>query len=306
MGMDPIIDREFDLPSFSWNEVSDELEAAIQLGMRLRTLARGREADVLVGGEPAAVVVKVWPLGAGTAERQLAFLRAMERCLPVPAGLGWGTDGAGRQALAMRYAGKPVTEPEPAEVGELARILARVHQTAAPSFLPVDRSYEVIIGHLFPQVGDDLAEAARVLAERLPAFQATLIHGDFHPGNVVVGRNGMTIVDWTEARISDWRFDLAWAMALLTIYYPEGLGEEFLRDYAQHANLSDTRELDAFIAIVGLHWIHLARTAPVPINEEWWVRAEQLVRQRLRRLPPLPGALARPEFLQLRPRRPQH
>jgi len=115
----------------------------------------------------------------------------------------------------------------------------------------------------------------------------------------------MTVVDWTEARASDWRFDLAWALALLTIYYPEGSADAFLDVYRSHARRPDSDELDAFVAIVGLHWMQLARTAPVPINDEWWERAERLVRQRLQRLPGPRASLARLESRRSPPPRPQ-
>jgi hypothetical protein len=49
----------------------------------------------------------------------------------------------------------------------------------------------------------------------LPNGEVTL-HGDFHPGNVLVTRNGPRVIDWGEASRGDLAADIARTMVLLT------------------------------------------------------------------------------------------
>jgi len=45
-----------------------------------------------------------------------------------------------------------------------------------------------------------------------------LIHGDFNFGNILVSDNKITVIDWTNARINDPEYDIAWVSAMLRVY----------------------------------------------------------------------------------------
>jgi aminoglycoside phosphotransferase (APT) family kinase protein len=53
--------------------------------------------------------------------------------------------------------------------------------------------------------------------EEVPCLRPSLVHSDFHPGNVLVRNDGSAVVlDWTGLEISDARFDLAHTLLLLS------------------------------------------------------------------------------------------
>lgn len=101
-----------------------------------------------------------------------------------------------------------------------------------------------------------------------------MVHGDFHAGNVTLSRGRASVVDWTDARLGDPLWDLAWASLLLWIYEGEAAHTAFVDSYRRHADVSlepcHLREMEVLAA---LRWLYLARTAPVPINEGWYLAA---------------------------------
>lgn len=65
--------------------------------------------------------------------------------------------------------------------------------------------------------------------------QASIIHMDFHPENLILRPDETAVViDWTNLDISDYRFDLAWTIVLVCAV--EGLQwrEPLLREYERH------------------------------------------------------------------------
>jgi aminoglycoside phosphotransferase (APT) family kinase protein len=62
--------------------------------------------------------------------------------------------------------------------------------------------------------------------DQVPCPRPSLVHWDFHPGNVLLGDDGSAVViDWTQLEVSDARFDLAWTLLLMSTHTPEGTGE---------------------------------------------------------------------------------
>ncbi|OLS26638.1 MAG: hypothetical protein HeimC3_07400 [Candidatus Heimdallarchaeota archaeon LC_3] len=60
----------------------------------------------------------------------------------------------------------------------------------------------------------------------------SVIHGDFHPDNILVDNNGKFIVlDWSASMPVDFRYDLAWTMVLTRIYSNEQLKDMFFSSY---------------------------------------------------------------------------
>jgi len=67
------------------------------------------------------------------------------------------------------------------------------------------------VAELVDEAAPDLAHAVPALeaACRRAVFPATLVHGDFHPGNVVFDDDGgVVIFDWSDACVAHPLFDL--------------------------------------------------------------------------------------------------
>ncbi len=93
---------------------------------------------------------------------------------------------------------------DPASIHSLADELASIQQTIASSGPPDD------LPDLVSRVERKLGQASRLTAEerseaadrlhRLPRG-AALLHGDLHPGNVLLSPNGPIVIDWFDACI---------------------------------------------------------------------------------------------------------
>ena len=88
----------------------------------------------------------------------------------------------------------------PASAALLAPRVAAMHR--------VTRSIPVRPGH--PAVGDaPLPPPLRGLRGLLPRGPRCAVHGDLHPGNILVGEGAVTLLDWEEARRDAPAFDRA-------------------------------------------------------------------------------------------------
>jgi len=106
----------------------------------------------------------------------------------------------------------------------LGRLHAAVHGRLGPEELPDvhDRLRSRIESS--PRAAPDVRE---LMLERLKALPRgdRLLHGDFHPGHVVMSRAGMVIVDWGEAARGHPLADVARTCFLIRV---GGLPERFL------------------------------------------------------------------------------
>lgn len=108
--------------------------------------------------------------------------------------------------------------------GQAGRIAARIHAVGLdevpdlpgfeghdhPAAAQIAQQRELLDGYGQPHPVFELA--LRWLEERLPPFQgATLVHGDFRNGNLVVGEEGIrAVLDWELAHVGDPVEDLGW------------------------------------------------------------------------------------------------
>ncbi len=72
--------------------------------------------------------------------------------------------------------------------------------------------------------------------EQVPCLRPSLVHGDFHPGNLLLRDDGLAVViDWSQLNISDFRFDLAWTLLLVGSYEGVKWRNRILHEYERLA-----------------------------------------------------------------------
>lgn len=82
--------------------------------------------------------------------------------------------------------------------------------------------------------------------EALACPGPALVHGDFHPGNILFRQqNSPVVIDWTGSGVSDARFDLAWTLLLADAYLGSPWRERILFTYQESAG-QETADLDQF------------------------------------------------------------
>jgi uncharacterized protein (TIGR02172 family) len=105
----------------------------------------------------------------------------------------------------------------------LAELQIKIHRQSIPG-LP---SYKQQLHHAISKtqyLSKDLRSKCLQLLESLPTGE-TLCHGDYHPGNIVLTRNGPVVIDWmTACSGCNWA-DVARTSLLLTIG-PKGAGKQ--------------------------------------------------------------------------------
>ena len=145
----------------------------------------------------------------------------------------------------------------------VCRELARLHALRALDVAPVDRDYEgeladsaaqtlEVAEHARDERGarrwrrlGDLRRVARALPElraRLFRDGVTLIHGDVHPGNVIVTRgttSRVVLIDWGRARVGSPLEDVASWLQSLCCWEPEAARrhDTLLREYLRARGL---------------------------------------------------------------------
>jgi aminoglycoside phosphotransferase (APT) family kinase protein len=187
-------------------------------------LGEGREAEIFGWGESQALRLLRDPGGAGRLDREAAAMRAARRAgVPVPA-VDAVVEVDGRPGLVMErvvgtdllteLARRPWRFRRRAR--ELGTLQARLHATPAPPGLPTAREELRARIVVAPHLGEEARTTALEQLDDLPDGDA-LCHGDFHPGNVVVGGQGPVIIDWVAATRGDPVGDLARTVLLLRV-----------------------------------------------------------------------------------------
>jgi uncharacterized protein (TIGR02172 family) len=109
-----------------------------------------------------------------------------------------------------------VEEPHRAdELGaELAELHASMHEQSGAGLPDLRDSLADAIEQA-PEVAPDARAAARKRLDAMPGGDA-LVHGDFHPGNVVMAERGPVVIDWLTAGGGSPAADVARTLFLLT------------------------------------------------------------------------------------------
>ena len=168
---------------------------------------------VSLDGRP--LVLRVFAPGEGSDAdlEAVALTWGRERGLPVPAVVARNTVD-GRSFLLLEWVeGRPLHEFVLAEAGhargygeQFGRMQARLHGESGPPDLPDALDWPA---------REACPADLRARLEELAA-DACLLHLDFHPANVLVdGGQIAGLIDWTNARCGDPRFDVARTHLLL-------------------------------------------------------------------------------------------
>jgi len=150
-------------------------------------------------------------------------------------------------------------EPDTAAdlVGELTAVHQRVLRLGLPPGLPdsIERMQAKIT--MAPELSDDISAEAVALADSLPRG-AAMLHGDLHPGNVLMSPDGPVIIDWFDAAIGHPVADVVRSSILLRPPTP-GVGVVHLPGAdAALLHLMHARYIDEFPDLLSNQADHLA------------------------------------------------
>ncbi len=182
-------------------------------------IAEGREAEVYTWDSEAAAVLKLYRPGySGYVAESAALTRLWwrggapaRRRLEVDGRHGLileRLDGSDMLAMLQRQPWRLL-----AYATTLAEAHIRIHSVQAPPDLPDARqtlAARIDAAALRPQLHD----FAQRLLDGLPTGDR-LCHGDFHPGNVLVGVERVSVIDWANATRGVPESDFARTMLLL-------------------------------------------------------------------------------------------
>jgi hypothetical protein len=176
----------------------------------LQKIAEGREAEMFAWEQGRVLRLYRGGFQRSTVEFQTDALNsAREAGVRVPAVYGT-TEVDGRFGVIMeRIAGSDlltVIGRQPWRVwwvaGITGRAQAEINSAEAPSSLPTTHERYRRIMTNSDSIPDDLARAALARLEELPLGDR-LIHGDFHPGNVMLQDGEPVVLDWSNASRGD-------------------------------------------------------------------------------------------------------
>ena len=129
---------------------------------------------------------------------------------------------------------------------EFSRLYAQLHKLSPRKAIPWKRSYRSTKGRIRARITELEFEASNAditilreiftwLKKRLLDVEnmpLSVIHQDFHPGNIMYRANGSAgVIDWSGADIGDPREDLSWTKVLASSHFDPALGDAFTAGY---------------------------------------------------------------------------
>jgi aminoglycoside phosphotransferase (APT) family kinase protein len=189
----------------------------------LERLGEGREAETFAWGDGQILRLMRDPAHAVRLEREEFALKAARRQgVAVPTVFG-RHELDGRPGLIMGRVDGPdlltVLGRQPWQLSAVARTLgsthARLHGFELGEILPTVHDY---MGACIedPLIPDDLRRPAREWLSSLPAGN-NLCHWDFHPANLLRGKQDPVVIDWTFAMRGDASADVARSPLILAV-----------------------------------------------------------------------------------------
>lgn len=265
------------LRDVSWHFKTEALEEwladPVYTVERLHAGLEGEACKLLRPDGGAALVCKVWNrTSKPDPAMQYRLLEQLQsRDIPVSEVYGCGHDRQGNPLLLTSFDGSPLVEGEGHDVSVFAELLAGIHRIRFDDLglaVPETHSvFERLIRYFFPAL--DRHPDIREVVERIRAGYKpnvlSLIHGDFNLGNIVHVEKRYCIIDWTNAQISDSRYDFAWAAFLLWLYGDEASYRRFREAYSRENDSGlSPEEYMQFETLAFLRWVLLSRSAHIP------------------------------------------
>jgi len=219
----------------------------------------GRTSDVFAFGRGRVVKVPRAHVPSHWAAMEARLASSVSRAgLPVPAVLDVVTIG-GRDAIVFeRVSGPSMWELMRRDITAartlgalLVEVHHRVHSVPAPPEIPrLGALLESKISNA-PELWDDERPEALFMARSLPE-ESSLLHGDLHPCNVVMGEDGPVVIDWFDAAMGPPEADLVRTSLLLR---PPPAGSIGYRPHLPGASRSILAAVhDSFLDAAGLSW----------------------------------------------------
>jgi Ser/Thr protein kinase RdoA (MazF antagonist) len=192
----------------------------------LRKLGEGREAEIFEWRDGTVLRLLREAGDASSISIAVAAMRAAGSSgVPVPS-IGEIVTIDDRPGLEMERIDGPdlltVMDRKPWRLVEIARLLGRMHaqlhDVTAPAALPRlrDQIRERIAFARALVLPSRLAAQAMSALDDLPDGDA-ICHGDFHPGNLLLGNEGPVVIDWVNATRGDAAADVARTRLLLRV-----------------------------------------------------------------------------------------
>lgn len=234
------------------------LHGGVSAAVSALELARpdGRTERVVVRQHGAAD----WkPLEEGVTGAEFALLGGLRRAgLPVPDPLLIDLSGEVLPAPYMVIsfvAGAPEPEALDPALAQMAGFLARLHDLDPAALdLPALPGRDDPLPELLDYLPPDLAGLRGALAgRRLGAPpRASLLHGDFWPGNILWrGCDIAAVIDWEDAALGDPLADLAGCRVELLWRHGEAAMEAFTAHYRRLRGAPDAARLAGWELLVG-------------------------------------------------------
>ena len=208
----------------------DDPEVTIDDGDRSRRLAAarqlssGNEADVYEWGEGRVLRLlrRTIEDGAESRDRGAAGMRSAAAAgLAVPAVHELVTIDGRPGVVLERVRGRPTLSAmlkAPWKISRLARRFGEMHATLHERTAPADVTpiHDVVASWLDRLGPEDawVREWALGELDMLPRADA-LLHGDFHPANVLMGIDGPWVIDWARASAGPAEADVARTLVLM-------------------------------------------------------------------------------------------
>ena len=187
----------------------------------LKKIAEGAEAEIFEWDR--GNVLRLFRSGrdAASLEHEEAAMRAGRAALPLVPSIVGRVDVDGRQGLVMERVDGPdlitLLSQKPWIMWRAGTISgdvhAQLHDVVAPAALAsiADRARLWVASPLVPE------HARRAVLEQLESLPDgdRLLHGDFHPGNILMSSRGPVVIDWPNTTRGDPHADVARTLLLV-------------------------------------------------------------------------------------------